>query len=164
MRFARALSLYVSSSCVRLAFVSPHAARITPHKSRFISIEAGDEADRYPSIYLFQRWRRRRGRNPSKIYWTGFNWLDVARFDTKSFHVESLDGGRNRNSRKLPRSWRKDGSIGRGRVFRLFVLTSFVNNVYMAANYRCVRISAEGGVRRSLPLVPPEITEWRCIK
>ena len=58
----------------------------------------------------------------------------------------------------------KDGSIGRGRVFRLFVLTSFVNNVYMAANYRCVRISAEGGVRRSLPLVPPEITEWRCIK
>lgn len=27
-----------------------------------------------------------------------------------------------------------------------------------------VRISAEGGVRRSLPLVPPEITEWRCIK
>lgn len=120
MRFARALSLYVSSSCVRLAFVSPHAARITPHKSRFISIEAGDEADRYPSIYLFQRWRRRRGRNPSKIYWTGFNWLDVARFDTKSFHVESLDGGRNRNSRKLPRSWRKNGSIGRRRVFRLF--------------------------------------------
>lgn len=51
MRFARALSLYVSSSCVRLAFVSPHAARITPHKSRFISIEAGDEADL--SIYLF---------------------------------------------------------------------------------------------------------------
>lgn len=44
------------------------------------------------------------------------------------------------------------------------IVLSFVNNVYMAANYRCVRISAEGGVRRSLPLVPPKITEWRCIK
>lgn len=78
MWFARAsLSL---SLCVRVVFVSPH-------KSRFISIEAD------LSIYLFIHRATMEEEEEEESVQDLLNGVQlIGRLDTKSFHVESRDG------------------------------------------------------------------------
>lgn len=148
--------------------------RWTPHKSRFISIEAGDEADL--SIYLFIYLSRNGGVEEEEE--TVQDLLNgVQLIGRWSIRYEKFPRGISRWGRNSSSSARgcfdpEERMLGlfltskryRQRDELIRVIAIACTRVWRLVGELSVRISAEGGVRRSLPLVPPEITEWRCIK